>query len=195
MLARARRKLEQKFFIIVRNIFLRVQMAAEKGGKRRIFSLFFRRFHYAYNILDGRHDCAKKGGKRKRKEVRRNLNLDLPLRSSLRILFRGLLQTKQLFSRARYNRAALRFMLKKCLLQWRVFEICRTSCRAIHEIYTLYRNNGKCSPLIKYRRHILAQSYSKFNTTICLTKFIAIRMIKYYYFPAFRSRYQKRNYY
>jgi len=42
LVMRARRKFEQKFFIIVKNIFLRVQMAAEKGGKRRIFSLFFR---------------------------------------------------------------------------------------------------------------------------------------------------------
>lgn len=43
-------------------IFLRVQMAAGKEGKfqRRIFSPFFRRFHYAYNILDGRRDYVKK---------------------------------------------------------------------------------------------------------------------------------------
>lgn len=71
LIIRARRKFERKFFIIVRNIFLRVQMAAEKGEKRRIFSLFFRRFHYAYNILDGRHGLCKKKeerGKEKKRE-------------------------------------------------------------------------------------------------------------------------------
>ena len=70
-------------------------MAAEKEGKfqDRIFSSFFRRFHYAYNILDDRQDYVKK-----KKEERCNLNLGLLLRSSLRILFRGLLQRKQLLS-------------------------------------------------------------------------------------------------
>jgi len=41
-------------------------MAAEKEGKFQncIFSSFFRRFHYAYNILDDRQDYVKKKKKR-----------------------------------------------------------------------------------------------------------------------------------
>lgn len=67
-------------------------MAAEKEGKfqRRIFPPFFRRFHYAYNILDGTTVW--------KKEARHNRNLDLPLRSSLRIsYFEGYISNKAAF--------------------------------------------------------------------------------------------------
>lgn len=55
---------DRKFFIMIRNIFLGVLMAAEREVKfqRHIFSPSFRRFHYAYNILDGTIVQKKKWG-------------------------------------------------------------------------------------------------------------------------------------
>lgn len=117
-------KSDRKFFIMIRNIFLGVQMAAEKEGKfqRRIFPPFFRHFHYAYNILDGTTV--------QKKEARHNLNLDLPLRSSLRILyFEGYISNKAAFlaNIDRYNRAAFDFTLQIFIIQWHVSEIYRVS--------------------------------------------------------------------
>jgi len=75
---------------MARNIFLRVQMAAEKEGKfqRRIFSPFYR-FYYAYNILDDRQDHAKK--------KKRDATLISAYRSFFCILLRGLLQRRNFF--------------------------------------------------------------------------------------------------
>lgn len=88
-------------------------MAAEKKGnfQRRIFSPFFRRFHYAYNILDDRHDYVRK---KREKEKKRDATLISTYRCVLlcAFYFEVFLKESSLCGERRYNRATLR----KCLL-------------------------------------------------------------------------------
>jgi len=139
---------------MAKNIFLRVQMAAEKEGKlqRRIFSPFS-----CFSIMHTTYLMTSTTMQKKRKR-RRCLNLDLPLHPSLRILLRGLLQRKQL--RYIYNRARSALRYKKSLLYIATYILLKLTHVASRIRYNLcpFVTGIMGTKLIQYRRHIWSKT-------------------------------------